>query len=118
MLSRRLFILAFCAVGLYAWPQHAAKPAAPPPPAAAQSAPQTPPQAPPQLTQVESLTFQNINLQMQLLERQFQDLMRQVAQEHPGYALNPSTGALYPVAPPPAAEAAPPGSAQSPKGAR
>ena len=68
----------------------------------------------PQLTQVEQLTFQNINLQLQLLNIQFQGLTQQVSREHPGWALNPTTGVLYPVKPyqPPAVPA------PAPKGAK
>ena len=129
MFPRLLLALGFSIIAIFSGPQQTPGPAAgsakpavtaplrsrdgaasnAPPAASTPAATSTP-----QLTQVEQLTFQTINLQLQLLNSQFQGLTQQVSREHPGWALNPTTGVLYPVKPyqPPAVPA------PAPKGAK
>jgi hypothetical protein len=93
-----LFLLAL-AVGA-AFAQSAPAPAKPAAPPASQSAQQP---APPQITEVQRLTLENLQLkasllqqQQQALQTQFGDLLRAINAAHPGWLFNPNTAQFQP----------------------
>ena len=74
------------------------------------AAQQAPPQPAPQLTELQKVKLENIQLKFQGLQAQVQDLQKQytaiaqeVSQQHPGYMLD-SQGNLIPAPKPPEAK--------------